>query len=119
MFCQNCGKEQAEDSTYCNGCGRALHPSGGRSHFSPEPLGIVSGIALIACLYLLPIIPLASLDPSVSVVITGWIPLDQYLSRHDASPVFSGISLARWAFYLLWLAGLSLVLVSLGRRVKG
>lgn len=119
MYCQNCGKENAEDSKHCNECGTALYPSVERTRFSPDLAGILAGVLLIVTLYVLPIIPLASYDSSASVVIAGWVPLDQELASHDASPVFSGISLGRWAFYLLWLAGLSLILISLSRRGKG
>ena len=119
MFCQKCGKENADDSKHCKECGTAFCPSADLWHFSPEPSGILAGIALIAGLYLLPIIPLASLDSSVSVVISGWITLDQYLALHDTPPVYYGISLGQGILYLLWLAGLSIVLISLCRRVKG
>jgi hypothetical protein len=118
MICQKCGKENTDDSKHCKECGTALYPSVELAHFSPEPVGIFLGIILIAGLYLLPVIPLTSLDSSASVVTSGWIPLAHYLSLHDSPPYFYGISLGRWTFYLLWLAGLSMVLISLCRRVK-
>jgi hypothetical protein len=119
MFCQKCGKENADDSKHCNECGTALYPSVGISHFSPDPVGIGLGIVLIAGLYLLPIIPLTSLDSSASVVTSGWITLDQYLSLHDSLPFFYGGSPGRWIVSLFWLAGLSIILISLCRRGKG
>ncbi len=119
MFCQKCGKENTEDSKHCKECGTALCPSAELWHFSPEPVGILLGIALIAGLYLLPIIPLTSLGSSGAVVTSAWISPAHYLSLSDAPPLFYGLSLARWVLYLLWLAGLSMVLISLCRRVKG
>jgi len=118
MFCRKCGKENADDSKHCTECGTALYPSVGISHFSPDPVGTGLGIVLIAGLYLLPIIPLTSLDSSVSVVTSGWITLDQYLALHDSLPLFYGGSPGRWIVSLLWLAGLSIILISLCRRVK-
>jgi len=119
MFCRKCGKENADDSNHCYGCGTALYPPVEIYHFSPDPVGTGLGIVLIAGLYLLPIIPLTSLDSSVSVVTSGWITLDQYLSLHDSPPLLYGGSLGRWIVSLLWLAGLSIILISLCRRVKG
>ena len=118
MFCQKCGKENAEDSKHCNESGTALYPSVDRYRFSPDLVGILAGILLIVCLYVLPIIPLVSLDSSASVVIAGWVSPADYLAIHEGPPYFYGLSLGRWIVYLLWLAGLSIILISLSRRVK-
>jgi hypothetical protein len=114
VFCQKCGKENPEDNKFCKECGASLvqtklspEPTNPAYRYYPEPISIILGLAIIATMYFLPLIPSYA---------NNQITLAKYQSLCSDFLGCSGP--LSWWFYAGWLAALFFIIIGLLNKTK-
>ncbi|WP_366513129.1 zinc ribbon domain-containing protein [Methanoregula sp.] len=117
MYCQKCGKENSDDNKFCKECGASLiqiNSSTSSSYrISPEPFGIIIGIAIILAMYAIPLVP-----------VSLFFSQGTYISLAKAieicsSPLYKcpSVNLSLW-FYAGWLCAIFFIFISVFNKTK-